>query len=79
MALFVNQTSNRTQLQERLAAELNEKAKQKAKLDETELPDGVTDSRYLKDTKTTSSLMWLWILIALFVVVGGILLVINLG
>jgi hypothetical protein len=68
MALFVNQNSNRTKLQEQLAAELQEKAKQKAKLENVERPDGVTDSNYLKDTKTTTSLAWIWIVIVVVVV-----------
>jgi len=68
MALFVNQNSNRTKLQEKLAAELTEKAKQKAKAEDTERPDGVTDSNYLKDTKQTTSLAWVWIVIVIVVV-----------
>jgi hypothetical protein len=63
MALFIRQNDNRSQLQERLAAELQERAKQKAK--QADLPDGVTDSQYIKDTKQTTSLAWLWILIVL--------------
>jgi hypothetical protein len=68
MALFVNQNSNRTKLQEQLAAELQAKAKQKAKMEEAERPDGVTDSNYLKDTKATTSLAWIWIVIVIVVV-----------
>lgn len=64
MGLFVQQNSNRTKLQERLAAELNEKAKQKAKIEDVDLPDGVDDSRYIEGTKTTTSLAWVWVLIA---------------
>jgi hypothetical protein len=63
MALFIKQNDNRSQLQERLAAELQERAKQNAA--KNDLPDGVTDSQYLKDTKETTSLIWLWLLIAL--------------
>ncbi|MDB5167309.1 MAG: hypothetical protein JWN26_454 [Candidatus Saccharibacteria bacterium] len=66
MALFIRQNDNRSQLQERLAAELQERAKQKAQ--KADLPDGVTDSAYIKDTKQTTSLAWLWILIVLFVI-----------
>lgn len=68
MALFVNQNSNRTKLQEQLAAELQEKAKQKAKLENVDRPDGVTDSNYLKDTKSTTSLAWVWIAIIVIAV-----------
>jgi hypothetical protein len=68
MALFVNQNSNRTKLQEQLAAELQEKAKQKSKMENAERPDGVTDSNYLKDTKPTTSLAWVWIVIIIIAV-----------
>lgn len=63
MGLFVQQNSNRTKLQERLAAELSEKAKKKAETVSGDLPDGVDDSRYVEGTKTTTSLAWVWILI----------------
>lgn len=68
MALFVNQNSNRTKLQEKLAAELQEKAKKRAQMEDLELPDEVTDSDYLKNTKQTTSLAWLWTLIAIVVI-----------
>lgn len=77
MALFINQESNRTKLQERLATELNEKAKKKALLEKRDLPDGVTDSSYLKGTKTTTSLAWVWIVILLLVIAAAITLIIN--
>jgi len=77
MALFINQESNRTKLQERLAAELNEKAKKKALLEKQDLPDGVSDSRFLKGTKSTTSLAWVWIAIVLLVIIGAIILILN--
>ncbi len=64
MGLFVQQNSNRTKLQERLAAELSEKAKKKAEMD-AKLPDGVDDSAYIENTKKTTSLAWAWILIVI--------------
>ncbi len=64
MALYVNQKNNRTELQERLAAELREKARKQAEIDGKERPDGVTDSNYLKDTKQTTSLAWVWAIVA---------------
>ncbi|HEY1085508.1 MAG TPA: hypothetical protein VGE34_02150 [Candidatus Saccharimonadales bacterium] len=63
MALFVNQENTRTKLQQKIAAELAEKAKKKAAAD-GELPDGIDDSAYLENTKKTTSLAWAWILIA---------------
>lgn len=60
MALFINQDDKRSELQSRLAAELREKAKQRSDL--MDRPDGIIDSQYIKDTKTTTSLAWVWIL-----------------
>ena len=62
MALFVRQDENRTELQKRLATELQDRARKKA--EEAELPDGVTDSQFIKGTKETTSLLWLWLVIA---------------
>ena len=53
-------------LQDKLAKELQERAKQKAKT--FDQPDGVTDSAYLKGTKQTSSLAWAWVLIVLAII-----------
>ena len=61
MALYVKQSDTRSQLQEKLAQELQDKAREKAK--EADLPDGVDDSAYIQGTKVTSSLAWAWILI----------------
>jgi hypothetical protein len=75
MALFIRQNDNRSQLQERLAAELQERAKKNASKDD--LPDGVEDSQYLKNTKATTSLAWLWTIIILIIVGVVILLTIS--
>ena len=61
MGLYVKQSDTRSQLQDKLAAELQERARAKAK--ESELPDGVDDSAYIEGTKRTSSLAWVWLLI----------------
>lgn len=58
-------------MQERLAAELNEKAKKKAEL-EASSPDGVDDSRYIEGTKQTTSLAWVWILIIIAAVAAAV-------
>jgi len=76
MALFIQQNDNRTKLQEQLAAELRAKAKARAEL-ETTLPDGVEDSNYLKDTKATTSLAWVWIAVVIFVFGVTIFLIIS--
>ena len=66
MSLYLKQNETRSQLQEKLAKELQERAKQKSL--ETELPDGVNDSAYIKDTKQTTSLAWVWMLIGVAIV-----------
>jgi len=75
MSLFLKQQDTRTPLQKRVAEELQERAKEKAKIDQ-ELPDGVTDSAYLRDTKQTTSLAWVWALIVLAIIVVTIWLII---
>jgi len=64
----MKQNETQSELQKRVAAELQDKAKKKKALEDSELPDGVTDSAYLKDTKSTTSLAWAWILIAVAIV-----------
>lgn len=66
MALHVNRQNNRTELQERLAAELREKQKRKAEMEDNDRPDGVDDSAYMKNQKKTTSLAWVWALITIF-------------
>jgi type VI protein secretion system component VasF len=76
MALFVRQDQERSELQQRLAAELQEKAKRRAQ--ETHArPDGVEDSNYLKDTKQTTSLAWVWIVIVIFVLVAAVYFIVK--
>lgn len=62
MGLYVKQSDTRSQLQEKLAQELQDRAREKAK--EAELPDGVDDSAYIEGTKMTTSLAWVWAIIA---------------
>ncbi len=64
MGLFVNQQDQRSELQERIAAELREKAKASS-LQEKATMDGVDDIRYLEGTKQTTTLAWAWILITI--------------
>jgi len=63
MALFIRQDEERTELQKKLATELQDRIKEKPKF--TESPDGVDDSEYIKGTKITTSLAWVWTLIVL--------------
>lgn len=63
MALFIRQDEDRSELQQKIAADLRERS-QKRSIREGK-PEDLADSDYLKNTKTTTSLMWLWILIVL--------------
>lgn len=67
MALFIRQDEQRSELQNRLATELQDRAKERAKL--ADRPDGVEDSQYIKGTEKTSSLTLVWIII-IFIAVG---------
>lgn len=78
MALYVKQSDQRSQLQEKLAAELQAKARAKAK--EAELPDGVDDSAYIEGTKRTTTLAWAWGLIFLAIIVLVVwLIIVSIG
>jgi len=74
MSLYLRQNEDRSELQKRLATELQEKAKKKAL--EQERPDGVDDSRYIEGTKQTTSLAWAWALIGVAIVVIAIWLIV---
>lgn len=70
MALFIKQQDDRTELQNRLAIELQERAKQRAK--DADLPDGVSDSQYIEDTKQTTSLAWVW---AILIIITAVIII----
>ena len=77
MALFVNQENTRTKLQQKVAADLAEKAKKKASDEKGDRPDGVNDSAYLKNTKSTTSLAGVWIVIVIAVLALAVWLVVQ--
>ncbi len=64
MGLFLNQQDKRSELQERIAADLRAKAMQNSKVEKPEF-DGSKDIAYLEGTKETTTLGWAWVLIAL--------------
>lgn len=71
MGLFIRQDDNRTELQQRLAAQLRERAKTNVAGDSPVKPtphDDINDSNYLKDTKTTTSLAWVWAIVVVLVI-----------
>lgn len=69
--MYLRQDDKRTELQERIAAGLQEKSKQKAKIDD-EGPDGVDDSAYVENTKQTTSLAWVWVLIVIAIIAAAV-------
>ena len=73
MALFMNQENTRTKLQQKIAADLAEKAKKKAgDGSQADRPDGVEDSAYIEGSKQTTSLAWAWVLIVIAIVIVAV-------
>lgn len=70
MALFLRQDEQRSKLQERITAELNEKAKRQAEIDRQPPPDNVEDSRFLRDSQMMSTSAWIGALIILLAITG---------
>jgi hypothetical protein len=75
MGLFIRQDDNRSELQRRLAAELNEKARKRSELENQPLPDGVDDSTFVENTTGTSKHAWVWILLVLVAAVATFVLI----
>ncbi len=59
MGILLRQNDNRSQYQERIAAELRERAKQQAM--GSEPLDQSKDSNYVKNTSGTSERLWVWL------------------
>ena len=76
MALYVKQDDNRTELQEKIAAELREKQIKNSLGEGGFLPENkgeITqpeDSAYLEGTKETTRLAFVWLLVLLAVLVA---------
>ena len=66
MSLYLKQQDTRSDLQEKISKDLQERARQKAK--QLDKPDGVDDSRFVEGTKQTTSLAWAWVLIGLVII-----------
>lgn len=60
MGILIKQDDSRSQYQERIAAELRERAKRQAA--GSEPLDQTKKSNYLKDTSETSGGLWLWLI-----------------
>ena len=62
MGILVNQKDQRTELQEKIAADLRAKIGQTVGAGDER--DEIADSKYMEGTKQTTTLAWAWILIA---------------
>lgn len=68
MGRYLEQTEGRSELQQKIAADLRAKAAARAK-DEgqsdtfVDAPDGIDDSQYIKGTKKTTSLAGVWLMV----------------
>ncbi len=71
MGRYLEQTEARSELRQRIAADLRAKAAAKAKQEGAngagyyDAPDGVDDSQYIKGTKATTTLAPVWLLLFL--------------
>jgi len=74
MALFVRQNENQTEFQKRIAAELQDKARKQSEFDQ---PDHVDDSRYIENSKKTTSLAWVWLLIVIGIIGAAIIIILK--
>ena len=76
MALYVKQDDNRTELQEKIAAELREKQIKNSLKEGDETPNSKgeivqpEDSTYLEGTKETTGLAFIWLLVFVAVLVA---------
>ena len=64
MGLFVSQKDSRSELQEKIAADLRAKAQQTVGSGD-DSRDEIADSKYMEGTKQTTTLAWAWILIGI--------------
>ena len=67
MGILVNQKDQRTELQEKIAADLRAKIGQTVGAGDER--DDIADSKYMEGTKQTTTLAWAWILIAVMTAV----------
>lgn len=76
MALYVKQDDNRTELQEKIAAELREKQIKNSLEEGNETPKSKgeivqpEDSAYLEGTKETTGLAFIWLLVFMAILVA---------
>lgn len=82
MGRYIEQTDSRSELQQRIAADLRAKAVARSKdegglADTNSAPDGIDDSHYIEGTKRTTSLAWAWLLIFIFTIIAFVVFVVQ--
>ncbi len=75
MGLYVQQNENRSELQQRLDAELRQKAQSTQKL--AAAPDADHETAYLEGTKSTTSLAWVWVLVVIALIALAIYFIVR--
>ena len=65
MALFLKQDDERSELQKQIAAELHRKASEKSAREK--MHDGVEDSQFIKGSRKTTNIAWIWFLLIILV------------
>ena len=82
MGRYYEQNESRSQLQQKIAADLRAKAAARAKSEGEPNPydverDGIEDSEYIKGTKKTTTLAWAWLAIFFMVIAIFIMFVVR--
>jgi hypothetical protein len=72
MGVMVNkETSKRTELTDRIAADLRTRARQ----DSNDDPDLVEDSDYVRNYNKTGKFSWVWAVLIIFALISAVLIV----
>lgn len=77
MGLYVRKDDQRSKLQERIAAEMREKAQQTHEVETPPVVDGIDDSGFIENTKSSSSLLGVWLVLLVIGVGVTILLIVR--
>ena len=74
MAILVQDTGKHSQLQDKITADLREKAQRTSRADGD--PDLVEDSNYTKNLKKTGRFSWVWFVLVLLAVLSVIVILV---
>jgi len=73
MAIIVQDNGKRSELQDKITADLREKAQRTSQADDLDL---VEDSEYTKDLQKTGRFGWFWFILILFAVLSVVIILI---